>query len=117
MTSHTQEGVLQQRLSTLTMVAMAFAILNTWIALAGVMAYILPSGGAVSFIYGFLVCVFCNLALAASLGELAALWPTAAQLISAAAVVASNNAYEATAWKTYLFFVAILTFGTVGNQG
>ncbi|RGP75708.1 hypothetical protein FSPOR_506, partial [Fusarium sporotrichioides] len=77
MTSHTQEGVLQQRLSTLTMVAMAFAILNTWIALAGVMAYILPSGGAVSFIYGFLVCVFCNLALAASLGELAALWPTA----------------------------------------
>jgi amino acid transporter len=172
MTSHTQEGVLQQRLSTLTMVAMAFAILNTWIALAGVMAYILPSGGAVSFIYGFLVCVFCNLALAASLGELAALWPTAggqyhfmyalcttrwkrsmsffvgwtniagwltvvttqaffagtlpvlylsliltfvAQLISAAAVVASNNAYEATAWKTYLFFVAILSFGTVGN--
>lgn len=41
------------------------------------MAYILPSGGQVSFIYGFLVCVFCNLALAASLGELAALWPTA----------------------------------------
>ncbi|RGP72383.1 hypothetical protein FLONG3_6779 [Fusarium longipes] len=152
MTSYAQEGVLQQRLSTLTMVAMAFAILNTWIALAGVMAYILPSGGAVSFIYGFLVCVFCNLALAASLGELAALWPTAggqyhfislanqkksffvgwtniagwltvvttqaffaAQLISAAAVVASNNAYEATAWKTYLFFVAILSFGTVGN--
>lgn len=38
-----------------------------------------------------------------------------AQLISAAAVVASNNAYEATAWKTYLFFVAILSFGTVGN--
>ncbi|EKJ75823.1 hypothetical protein FPSE_04003 [Fusarium pseudograminearum CS3096] len=157
MTSPTQEGVLQQRLSTLTMVAMAFAILNTWIALAGVMAYILPSGGAVSFIYGFVVCVLCNLALAASLGELAALWPTAggqyhfmyalcttrwkrsmsffvgwtniagwltvvttqaffaAQLISAAAVVASNNAYEATAWKTYLFFVAILSFGTVGN--
>jgi hypothetical protein len=28
MTSHTQEGVLQQRLSTLTMVAMAFAILK-----------------------------------------------------------------------------------------
>ncbi|KAH7182435.1 amino acid/polyamine transporter I [Fusarium flagelliforme] len=157
MTSSMQEGVLQQRLSTLTMVAMAFAILNTWIALAGVMAYILPSGGQVSFIYGFIVCVFCNLALAASLGELAALWPTAggqyhfmyalctprwkrpmsffvgwtniagwltvvttqaffaAQLISAAAVVASNNAYEATAWKTYLFFVAILSFGTVGN--
>ncbi|KAJ4160794.1 hypothetical protein NW765_005638 [Fusarium oxysporum] len=144
MTSSTQEGALQQRLSTLTMVAMAFAILNTWIALAGTMAYILPSGGSVSFIYGFIVCVLCNLALAASLGEMAALWPTAggqyhfmyaictprwkrpmsffigwtniaAQLVSAAAVVASNNAYEATQWKTYLFFLAILTFGTVGN--
>ncbi|KAG7432151.1 Choline transport protein [Fusarium oxysporum f. sp. raphani] len=157
MTSSTQEGALQQRLSTLTMVAMAFAILNTWIALAGTMAYILPSGGSVSFIYGFIVCVLCNLALAASLGEMAALWPTAggqyhfmyaictprwkrpmsffigwtniagwltvvttqaffaAQLVSAAAVVASNNAYEATQWKTYLFFLAILTFGTIGN--
>ncbi|KLO85639.1 Uncharacterized protein LW93_14254 [Fusarium fujikuroi] len=173
MTSPTQEGALQQRLSTLTMVAMAFAILkfvipclflaftnplvSTWIALAGTMAYILPSGGSVSFIYGFIVCVLCNLALAASLGEMAALWPTAggqyhfmyalctpkwkrpmsffvgwtniagwltivttqaffaAQLVSAAAVVASNNAYEATQWKTYLFFLAILTFGTVGN--
>ncbi|KAF5582721.1 choline transporter [Fusarium pseudocircinatum] len=157
MSSSTQEGALQQRLSTLTMVAMAFAILNTWIALAGTMAYILPSGGSVSFIYGFIVCVLCNLALAASLGEMAALWPTAggqyhfmyalctprwkkpmsffigwtniagwltvvttqaffaAQLVSAAAVVASNNAYEATQWKTYLFFLAILTFGTVGN--
>jgi hypothetical protein len=38
-----------------------------------------------------------------------------AQLVSAAAVVASNNAYEATAWKTYLFFIAILSFGTAGN--
>ncbi|KAH6894698.1 amino acid/polyamine transporter I [Thelonectria olida] len=157
MDSHPAQGALQQRLSTLTMVAMAFAILNTWIALAGSIAYILPSGGSVSFIYGFIFCVLCNLALAASLGELAAIWPTAggqyhfmyalctqrwkrsmsffvgwtniagwltvvttqgffaAQLISAAAVVASSGAYEATAWKTYLFFLAILSFGTVGN--
>ncbi|KAJ4244554.1 hypothetical protein NW762_014409 [Fusarium torreyae] len=151
------QGALQQRLSTLTLVAMAFAILNTWIALAGSIAYILPSGGSVSFIYGFIFCVLCNLALAASLGELAAIWPTAggqyhfmyalctqrwkrctsffvgwtniagwltivttqaffaAQLISAAAVVASNGSYEATAWKTYLFFLAIISFGTAGN--
>ncbi|KAM0289403.1 hypothetical protein ACHAO9_006056 [Fusarium lateritium] len=157
MSPTSKEGALQQRLSTLTMVAMAFAILNTWIALAGSIAYILPSGGSVSFIYGFVFCVICNLALAASLGELAAIWPTAggqyhfmyalctprwkrsmsffvgwtniagwltivttqaffaAQLVSAAAVVASNNAYEATAWKTYLFFIAILSFGTAGN--
>ncbi|KAI5465059.1 amino acid/polyamine transporter I [Mariannaea sp. PMI_226] len=75
--SSSGQGALRQRLSTLTMVAMAFAILNTWIALAGSIAYILPSGGPVSFTWGFLFCVLCNLALAASLGELAAIWPTA----------------------------------------
>ncbi|XXH03983.1 hypothetical protein Hte_010392 [Hypoxylon texense] len=71
------EGRLQPRLSRLTMVALTFAILNTWIALAGSIGLVLPSGGSVSFLYGFIFCVLCNLALAASLGELAAIWPTA----------------------------------------
>ncbi|KAI0896505.1 amino acid transporter [Annulohypoxylon nitens] len=71
------EGRLQPRLSRLTMVALTFAILNTWIALAGSIGLVLPSGGSVSFLYGFLFCVLCNLALAASLGEMAAIWPTA----------------------------------------
>ncbi|CRK05832.1 hypothetical protein BN1723_001636 [Verticillium longisporum] len=59
------------------MVAMAFAILNTWIALAGSIGLVLPSGGPVSLLYGFVFCVMCNFALTASLGELAAIWPTA----------------------------------------
>ncbi|KAH9906821.1 choline transport protein [Xylariomycetidae sp. FL2044] len=71
------EGRLRPRLSRLTMVALTFAILNTWIALAGSIGLVLPSGGSVSFLYGFIFCVLCNLALAASLGELAAIWPTA----------------------------------------
>ena len=50
---------------------------STWIVLAGSVSLILPSGGAVSFLYGFIFCVLCNLALAASLGEMAAVWPTA----------------------------------------
>ncbi|KAI1332813.1 choline transport protein [Xylariaceae sp. FL0255] len=70
-------GRLQPRLSRLTMVALTFAILNTWIALAGSIGLVLPSGGSVSFLYGFIFCVLCNLALAASLGEMAAIWPTA----------------------------------------
>ncbi|CAM1508165.1 Fc.00g050130.m01.CDS01 [Cosmosporella sp. VM-42] len=150
-------GHLQPRLSRLTMVAMTFAILNTWIALAGTMGLVLPSGGSVAFLYGFIFCVLCNFALAASLGELAAIWPTAggqyhfvyalctekwrkmmsffvgwiniagwltlvttegffaAQFISAASVVASNGRYQIEAWKTYLFFIAILTFSTASN--
>ncbi|KAI0908172.1 choline transport protein [Ustulina deusta] len=71
------EGHLQPRLSRLTMVALTFAILNTWIALAGSIGLVLPSGGSVAFLYGFIFCVLCNFALAASLGELAAIWPTA----------------------------------------
>ncbi|KAF7562630.1 hypothetical protein G7046_g1509 [Stylonectria norvegica] len=151
------EGHLRPRLSRLTMVAMTFAILNTWIALAGSIGLILPSGGSVAFIYGFIFCVLCNFALGASLGEMAAIWPTAggqyhfvyaictdkwkklmsfwvgwtniagwltlvttegffaSQFISAAAVIASDGAYEIKAWKTYLFFLAILTFTTAGN--
>lgn len=50
---------------------------STWIALAGSIGLVLPSGGAVSLVYGFIFCVLCNFALTASLGEMAAIWPTA----------------------------------------
>lgn len=70
-------GQLRPRLSKLSMIGMTFAILNTWIALAGSIGLVLPSGGPVCFLYGFLFCVACNFALGASLGELAAIWPTA----------------------------------------
>jgi hypothetical protein len=50
---------------------------STWICLAGSLSIVLPSGGSVAFLYGFIFCVLCNFALAASLGELAAIWPTA----------------------------------------
>ncbi|KAF2001725.1 amino acid transporter [Amniculicola lignicola CBS 123094] len=150
-------GHLKPRLSKLTMVGMSFAILNTWIALAGSLGIVLPSGSSVAFLYGFIFCVLCNLCLGASLGEMASIWPTAggqyhfaysltserwrkvvsfwvgwtsiagwltlvttegffsAQFFSAAGVVGSAGEYEITQWKTYLIFVAILTFGTLVN--
>lgn len=36
-----------------------------------------------------------------------------AQFFSAAAVIGSNGSYEIQPWKTYLIFVAILTYGTL----
>ncbi|KAH7178592.1 amino acid permease [Fusarium sp. MPI-SDFR-AT-0072] len=72
-----QEGRLQKRFSKITMIGMAFAILNTWISLAGSIGLVMPSGGSVSFVYGFIFCVLCNICLAASVGELASLYPTA----------------------------------------
>ncbi|ATY60931.1 choline transport [Cordyceps militaris] len=140
-----RHGSLQQRLSTLSTLAMAFAILNTWIALAGSIGLILPSGGSVAFLYGFLFCVACSFCVVASLGELAAIWPTAggqyhyvfalctekwrkpvlslckdillaiAQFISAAIVVASNDSYQITPARTYGIFLAVLTATTAIN--
>ncbi|KPM45643.1 hypothetical protein AK830_g914 [Neonectria ditissima] len=72
-----QQGHLQKRFSKITMIGMAFAILNTWISLAGSLGLVMPSGGSVSFVYGFIFCVVCNVCLSASVGELASLWPTA----------------------------------------
>ncbi|KAH8123490.1 amino acid transporter-like protein [Trichoderma asperelloides] len=126
------DGALQPRLSTLSTMAMAFAILNTWIALAGSIGLVLPSGSSVALLYGFIFCVLCCFCVAASLGELSAIWPTAGgqyhfvyalcterwrkpMFISAAAVVASNGSYQITAAKTYGIFVAILVFTTVAN--
>jgi choline transport protein len=51
--------------------------LRTWIGLASTLAIVLPSGGPAAFVYGFLFCVACNFCIAASLGEMASVWPTA----------------------------------------
>jgi len=50
---------------------------STWICLAGSLGIVMPSGGSVAFLYGFLFCVVCNLCLSASVGELSSIWPTA----------------------------------------
>ncbi|KAK7184754.1 choline transport protein (amino acid permease) [Paraphaeosphaeria sporulosa] len=70
-------GVLRPRLSKLNMVGFSFAILNTWICLAATIGIVMPSGGSVAFIYGFVFCTLCNIAITASLGEMASIWPTA----------------------------------------
>ncbi|KAK1573526.1 amino acid permease [Colletotrichum navitas] len=76
-TANRQDGHLEKRFSKLTMIGMAFAILNTWISLAGSIGFVMPSGGSVSFVYGFIFCVLCNVCLSASVGELASIYPTA----------------------------------------
>lgn len=59
------------------MVLTVFCVCSTWIALAGSIGLIVPSGGSVAFLYGFIFCVLCCLCVVASLGEMAAIWPTA----------------------------------------
>jgi choline transport protein len=64
---HKQE--LQRNFSMLSMLGLAFAILNSWTALSASLSLALPSGGPTSVIWGLVTAGVCNLCLAASLAE------------------------------------------------
>jgi choline transport protein len=72
---HQQE--LQRNFSSLAMLGLAFAILNSWTALSASLSLALPSGGPTSVIWGLVTAGICNLALAASLAEFLSAYPTA----------------------------------------
>ena len=74
--------------------AAADYIRSTWIALAGTLGIVMPSGSSVAFVYGFILCVACNLCMSASLGELSSIWPTAGGQYHWAYSLASEK------WKT-----------------
>ncbi|WAO97246.1 Hypothetical protein NCS54_01496200 [Fusarium falciforme] len=73
---------------------MSFAILNTWIALAGPLGLVIPSGGSTSYLYGFFSCVICNFTVVASLGEIAAIWPKLEANITVSMFFALRNGEE-----------------------
>ncbi|KAH6975734.1 amino acid/polyamine transporter I [Ilyonectria destructans] len=114
-TSVHPEGGLRPRLSKLTMISLGFAVLNTWIALGGTIGLVLPSGGPVALLYGFIFCVLCNYALVSSMGELTAIWPFAGGQYHYVYALCSER------WKRPLSFftgwvniAGLLTLGTTG---
>lgn len=68
---------LHRNFSRLSMLGLAFAILNSWTALAASLSLALPSGGASAILWGLIVAGLCNLCLAASLAEFLSAYPTA----------------------------------------
>ena len=74
-TGHQQE--LQRNFSSLSMLGLAFAILNSWTALSASLSLALPSGGPTSVIWGLITAGVCNLCLAVSLAEFLSAYPTA----------------------------------------
>jgi amino acid permease len=72
---HTQE--LKRTFSPLAMLGLAFAILNSWTALATSLSLALPSGGPTSVLWGLITAGVCNLCLAASLAEFLSAYPSA----------------------------------------
>lgn len=71
------KGELNRNFSPLAMLGLAFAILNSWTALAASLSLALPSGGSSSVIWGLITAGVCNLSLAASLAEFLSAYPTA----------------------------------------
>lgn len=115
---HKQE--LKRNFSMISMLGLAFAILNTWTALAASITLALPSGGASSVIWGLMVAGICNLCLAASLAEFLSAYPTAGGQYHWAAIVSwkrwSRSISYVTGWINVSGWVALsATGGLVGS--
>ena len=67
---------LQRNFSFLSMIGMAFAILNSWTALAASLSVALPSGGPTTILWGLCLVSIGQLAVAASLAEICSVYPT-----------------------------------------
>ncbi|GAB1217328.1 hypothetical protein ATERTT37_006566 [Aspergillus terreus] len=68
---------LQRNFSTLSMLGLAFAVLNSWTALSASLSISLTSGGSTSVIWGLVTAGVCNLCIATSLAEFLSAYPTA----------------------------------------
>ncbi|KAG6019254.1 hypothetical protein E4U19_007384, partial [Claviceps sp. Clav32 group G5] len=95
---HKQE--LKRNFSTLSMLGLAFAILNTWIALSAAISLALPSGGSSAVVWGLLIAGSCNLCLAASLAEFLSAYPTAGGQYHWAAIVSWKSSSRGISYIT-----------------
>ncbi|KAJ9601875.1 hypothetical protein H2200_013624 [Cladophialophora chaetospira] len=98
---------LQRNFSFLSMLGLAFAILNSWTALGASMSLALPSGGPDAVIWGLVVAGICNLCLAASLAEFLSAYPTAGGQYHWVAVIS---------WKRYVPLLSWIT-GWINTAG
>ncbi|KIW04753.1 uncharacterized protein PV09_04479 [Verruconis gallopava] len=110
---HKQE--LKRNFSMISMLGLAFAILNTWTALAASISLALPSGGPSAVIWGLIVSGICNLCLAASLAEFLSAYPTAGGQYHWAAIISwpkwSRGISYVTGWINVSGWVALTATG------
>ncbi|KDQ09184.1 hypothetical protein BOTBODRAFT_58830 [Botryobasidium botryosum FD-172 SS1] len=92
--------------SMLSLLGLTFAILNSWVAMATSLTIALPSGGPSAILWGDIVAGVGTLALAASLAEICAVYPTAAGQYYWTAVLASPRYSKVLSWICGWFNVA-----------
>lgn len=103
------------------MLGLAFAILNSWTALAASLNLALPSGGTTAVLWGLIVAGLCNLCLAASLAEFLSAYPTAAGQYHWAAIVSPKGWAPIVSWitgwvNTSGWIALTATAGLLGSQ-
>ncbi|PQE04411.1 GABA permease protein [Rutstroemia sp. NJR-2017a BVV2] len=112
---------LDRNFSTLSMMGLAFAILNSWTALAASLSVALPSGGSTSVLWGLITAGICNLCLAVSLSEYLSAYPTAGGQYHWVAVISWKRYVPILSWITGWINVAgwialVASGGLLGSQ-
>ncbi|PCH02147.1 Amino acid/polyamine transporter I [Penicillium occitanis (nom. inval.)] len=112
---------LQRNYSMLSMLGLAFAILNSWTALSASLSLSLPSGGSTSVVWGLITAGICNLCIAASLAEFLSMYPTAGGQYHWVAVISWPNWVPVLSWITGWINVAgwialVATAGLLASQ-
>ena len=112
---------LSRNFSTFAMLGLAFAILNSWTALAASLSLALPSGGPTSVIWGLVTAGICNLCLAASLAEFLSAYPTAGGQYHWVAVISWKKWVPLLSWITGWINVSgwialVASAGLLGSQ-
>lgn len=112
---------LKRNFSPLSMLGMAFAILNSWTALASSLSLALPSGGSTAVLWGLVTAGVFNLCLAASLAECLSAYPTSGGQYHWVAMMSPKKYRPVlswiTAWISVFGWMALTaTAGLLGSQ-
>ncbi|KAF2265194.1 GABA permease [Lojkania enalia] len=112
---------LKRQFSPLSMLGLAFAILNSWTALSASLSLALPSGGSTSVVWGLVTAGVCNLCLAASLAEFLSAYPTAGGQYHWVAVISWKRWVPLLSWITGWINVSgwialVASGGLLGSQ-
>lgn len=84
-------GEVKKQLNGITLLCLAFVICNSWAGIAGSLQLALLAGGPATLIYSILVTTTAYLAIAASMAELAAVYPTAGGQYHFASILAPER--------------------------
>ncbi|ORY16443.1 amino acid/polyamine transporter I [Clohesyomyces aquaticus] len=115
------KGELKRSFTPLSMLGLAFAILNSWTALSASLSLALPSGGSSSVVWGLVTAGVCNLCLAASLAEFLSAYPTAGGQYHWVAVISWKRWRPLLSWITGWINVSgwialVASGGLLGSQ-